>query len=162
MADGRSGKMIKRVTPVYDPPIRISYFSEGQEQEAINSYRRGNITLYKGALLVPLLFFPSSYAFGGMIHLKDDDSLNITTLKHESGHISQERILGPKKYVASIGIPSLIGYALDYFGIIPPNVYFNLPWERGADLRSNVHRTTHVRGSDTFATIYELLSILMP
>jgi RHS repeat-associated protein len=161
MADGRSGKMIKRVTPVYDPPIRISYFSEGQEQEAIDAFRSGSIVYYRGARLWHNIFTKSSFTLPENIFLHDTQ-LSPETLRHEYGHVVQARILGHKKYLKYIATPSVAGFIASEVSEDYKKIYFSQPWERGADYYGGVENRDggYLDGSLEAWKAYELWIIL--
>ncbi|MBQ9448685.1 MAG: RHS repeat-associated core domain-containing protein, partial [Acholeplasmatales bacterium] len=54
------------------------------------------------------------------------------TLKHEYGHIIQQCLIGPMNYLLGIGIPSAMSGKVD----VP--TYYELPWEKTADLFGGV------------------------
>ena len=88
---------------------------------------------YKGKLVIRhSIPGQTSCAIGGVIFLNRDESSgnpeSIETVKHEYGHTVQESILGSRKYVKHIAIPSLLSRDVDY------EDYYSLPWERTADL----------------------------
>ena len=72
-----------------------------------------------------------------------------TTVKHEYGHSVQQMIIGPQKYFNFIAVPSLLMNAvfaveLLFTGNITNplyNMYFDLPFERSADLFGGVLET---------------------
>ena len=96
---------------------------------------------YRGAYLAPS---PTSSCFSilGIIFLKEDQLTDmewaVITLKHEYGHIEQERRLGTIKYLIIVGIPSLVSYELSQHWDYIEDNYFNLTVERGADYYGGV------------------------
>lgn len=63
----------------------------------------------------------------------DDSKLDrgINTIKHEWGHIIQEKIYGEYYYIKYVAIPSLCNRN-------PDGDYYSLPWEHGADVFGGV------------------------
>ena len=74
----------------------------------------------------------SSFAFGNTIFLQRgaDEEL----LKHEFGHIMQERFLGTPLYLLLIGLPSVLSFTF------ANDLHYRMPWERWADqlIRDNI------------------------
>lgn len=139
----------------------LKFFDKGEEQQAIDAFKAGYIVFYRGALMVPCVTDTSSYTLLGMIHV---DIKNITAedLKHEYGHIIQERVLGFFSYIKKIGVPSLFGYGIQRLFGLDNTFYFNLPWERVADLLGDVKRTSHLAGLEYIDYFYELIQCLVP
>lgn len=66
----------------------------------------------------------------------DVSYLSRQTVKHEYGHIVQEKILGFYSYVKKIAIPSIAGF----FTLKDQSKYYLQPWERTADILGGVNR----------------------
>jgi len=153
MADGRSGRMQKRATYRRDPLIHVCWFSEGQEQEAIDALYAGDCTVYyRGALLVTFSDPKrASYTLFGTIHVNNlDMRFTPTDLKHEYGHFLQEKVLGPS-YIFKIGIPSAIcsyfsGKDKDFYAI-----YYSIPTERLADFMGGVTEDERIQSGNPYA-----------
>ena len=118
---------------------------------------------YQGALVIRMKGNQGHGFSVGIIVLDEYygyDDYGIQTLKHEYGHTLHCLQLGLPEYLLKAGIPSVIGYNLDKANIIPKEMYYNLPWERIADMFSNVSRSEHIPGADAVAIIYWLLTLL--
>ena len=109
--------------------------SNTDEEKVLDSHY---FSAYKGALVIRYRTdLVTSCSIAGIIWLNKNGLGNTTekkiqTVKHEYGHILQERILGPVKYIKKIAIPSLTHR--------DPNGYYNNPWECLADILGGVDR----------------------
>ena len=101
---------------------------------------------YKGTLVIwhsiPLL---TSWASCGVIFLNNNirDSISSyqeQTLRHEYGHILQEKEMGSLMYGLTVFIPSVAGNVMYRIDRDQPIGYYDLPWEYDADIRGNVNR----------------------
>lgn len=104
-----------------------------------------------------------SWAIFGTIFLShDEDGLvddgketeRENTLKHEYGHILQEKEFGTGRYLFEIALPSVIFCALYNKSDFIKNNYYNLPWEHDADRRMGIVREGHKAWAPIIADIY--------
>jgi len=121
----------------------IFYNIEENAEEIINNDNEQKIIdeelpYYQG---VPIIHFSSeelsSFSINGKIFLEDDASIN--TLKHEYGHILQEREMGTGLYVVAVAIPSVTCYFMSKNNEFLETNYYNMPWEYDADRRGRVY-----------------------
>ena len=96
----------------------------------------------------------SSFAIGNTIVLstefKNKNYEREFTLKHERGHLMQEKDLGGGKYFVSVAIPSVLyysfstvmekGFGISYFS----DLYHSMPWEYKAN-----DNTNNTKGNET-------------
>lgn len=99
---------------------------------------------YNGTLVIRhTSSFLTSWAIGETIflnHSNDSLSSRVDTLKHEFGHVLQEKSFGTLQYLFSVFIPS-VTYNLLSRGSVSMNAnYYNMPWEYDADKRGNADR----------------------
>lgn len=87
---------------------------------------------------------PSGISLGNYIIMNREDRKD--GMKHEYGHSIQSRILGPL-YLLVIGLPSGLYNLIDRFIVKKAvgwersmQIYYNMPWERWADVLGRVHR----------------------
>ena len=64
------------------------------------------------------------------------DAVREQTLRHEWGHTVQERMLGRRRWLRAVALPSVRGFRKE----LPTAVYFRQPWERSADFYGSVQR----------------------
>ena len=107
----------------------VPYFSEGQEIEALETFKKGYTIIYRGAIVIPNYISDSSFTLPGIIFLHESQ-LEPDTLRHEYGHIIQAEILGPAKYLEYIAKPSMAHYK----DRISPSEYCSQPWEITAEI----------------------------
>ena len=89
-------------------------------------------------------------SFGGRIHV-DSTNIDPTILRHEYGHIVQEKILGEQEYLVFIALPS--AYYCDK-GLSDPE-YYSKMWEYTADLFGNSKRNIeYKKGAGVNAILY--------
>ena len=67
------------------------------------------------------------------------DGVTVDTVKHEYGHTRQLFQMGIPSYLVNVAYPSVIGWALDYCGVLECD-YYSLPWEYQADIYGDVNR----------------------
>jgi hypothetical protein len=107
-------------------------------------------TFYKGVPFIKHYIIDDNVTscsiFGIMFINGDDAKLDrgINTIKHEYGHIIQERIYGEYYYIKYIAIRSLQNRN-------PKRDYYSLPWEHGADVYGGVQGENHE--SDAYENI---------
>ena len=129
------------------------------------------VSFYKGVPVLRLNL-PSSFSFGIMfLDNAGTGTADDTTVKHEYGHSVQQMIIGPQKYFNFIAVPSLLMNAvfaveLLFTGNITNplyNVYFDLPFERSADLFGGVLETDrkHSKWSSEISLFYLAFLLLM-
>ena len=97
----------------------------------------------------------SSWAFGSVIFLNHDGDNSTyayqeNTLKHEYGHIQQEKAYGTITYSLIIMTPSMITNVLSRFDDDMKEKYYSMPWEYDADLRGGVERDHKDWAEDTW------------
>ncbi len=90
------------------------------------------LSFYKGSTIVRHDFIGTFSIFGTIWSDKADTE---TDIRHEYGHLIQERLMGPASYFFGVAIPSVIGYFKD------DDDYYSQPWERGADWLGGADRT---------------------
>ncbi|MBQ6331499.1 MAG: RHS repeat-associated core domain-containing protein, partial [Clostridia bacterium] len=144
---------------------KILSFEEGEEQKAIDALIKGNCTVYyRGALLVAFSEPErGSFAVCGTIFVNTYYKFEPTDLKHEYGHIIQERRLGTIAYIKRVAIPSVIGFYASKVSVWVKNNYYNLPVERSADFNAGISNgeRSHSWWSIPLAIIFEQLLIVM-
>ena len=107
-------------------------------------------TFYKDALVIRHSNdFLTSWSIGGIIFLNHNlDAYSYeyraNYLKHEYGHILQEKLIGIDDYILYIALPSalfnLISRGKNPVGKFIHENYYNPPWEYTADIIGNVDR----------------------
>lgn len=98
------------------------------------------------------------FAINGMIVLNNeyDDAEEIkkeNILKHEYGHILQERELGKRKYIEDIFLPSVTTLMLSRINPKLQLHYYDMPWEYDADIRGGVTRS-HADWAEGLSKLY--------
>lgn len=78
----------------------------------------------------------------------DDPNL----VRHEYGHTVQSKKIGLADYIRQVAIPSLCGYLLNET-LLPPGLYYNLPWEYTADVYGGV-TWSHMDFADEISALY--------
>ena len=119
-------------------------------------------SFYKGQLVIRHeLPFVTSWAICGTIFLNhdlDDNENRMDDFNHEWGHTQQEKELG-LMYIPMVAIPS-VGYNIaSRFDDDLKENYYNMPWERKADLFGGVNRSGHKPGSEKMANIYHGIGV---
>ena len=113
------------------------YYEYGEEEQALTAFYHGYTVYYRDTKLVWVdRPFKSSCTFLGKIHIHKGQNFNSTDLKHEYGHIVQEKLLGPLKYALCIALPSAVNcdkFTNDERG------YYSQKWEHSADLFGGVN-----------------------
>lgn len=95
-----------------------------------------------------------------MINEGKSDTYEID-LKHERGHCDQLFLLGPKRYLRKVAIPSIAYNLLDrnfpdtayYYSL-----YYSLPWERGADSFGGVNDRAYIIDKNGWISMLYLLT----
>lgn len=100
----------------------------------------------------------TSWAIGGTIFLNHNlDNYSISTktnmLKHEYGHILQERSYGTAKYALIVAVPSVTFNFISRENQSAADNYYNMPWEYDADVRGKVNRP-HTAWAQPFSAVY--------
>lgn len=80
---------------------------------------------------------PSGISLGNYIIMNRQDKED--GMKHEYGHSIDSRRLGPI-YLIVVGIPSLLGNIYSRIFKKSNEWYYNLPWEKSADINGGVVR----------------------
>ena len=101
----------------------------------------------------------TSFAILGMIFLEEkekdpDNDLN-DTLRHESGHLQQEKELGTLKYFFVVGVPSVLYNLASRDDDELRSQYYSMPWEYGADKRAGIERPEHEPWAERENYFYE-------
>ena len=127
-------------------------------------YHSNHFSSYNGTLVIRhSIDGLGSWAIFGTIFLShDEDGLvddgketeRENTLKHEYGHILQEKEFGTGRYLFEIALPSVIFCALYNKSDFIKNNYYNLPWEHDADRRMGIVREGHKAWAPIIADIY--------
>ena len=117
---------------------KVNYFNTDE----LSVYDSHYFAFYKGTLVLRHSSdFLTSWSIGGMIFLNrnndkiKDDKWKTNLLKHEFGHILQERDLGVEKYITDVAIPSVIINLISRKSKIIDKNYHNFAWEYDADIR---------------------------
>ena len=134
----------------------IGYISKGTIKQNVDEYvnntdvetvyKAPKIAFYNGTPVIRHSVSElSSWAIGGIIFLNTDlDScspeVQEQSLRHEYGHILQEKEFGFLKYVFIIFIPSASTYLAAQTNEFFDNNYYSMPWEYDADMRGQVVR----------------------
>ena len=104
-------------------------------------YQSHFFSAYNGSLVIRHSFkYLSSGALFNVIILEhgfDQDEASLT-IRHEYGHILQEREYGTIRYMLFIFLPSATYNVISRNNDILDNNYYNMPWEYDADLRGGV------------------------
>ena len=141
------------------------YFDIGEEQQAIDAFKEGKDVYYGSAhlsLIKDTNTFRASFTIFSVIHFHPYQ-INVETLKHEYGHILQERVLGMGKYIQHIALPSVIYNLMARKSAVLSENYFNTPWEKGADILGRIeNREGDAVWSYDLAILYFAYSILVP
>ena len=107
-------------------------------------YKSHYFSSYNGTLVLrhSNSFLTSWAAFGVIVlnHSNDQSSSRDMTLKHEYGHILQEKELGSFKYGLQVFIPSATYNLLARNNKLLHTYYYSMPWECDADIRGGVVR----------------------
>ena len=74
-------------------------------------------------------------------------------LRHEYGHILQEREYGETKYLLIVAMPSVTYNLISRGNKAASDNYYNMPWEYDADIRGNVNRP-HAVWAQPFSVVY--------
>ena len=131
---GRTGSRI-----YYTP----KYGKDQKEQQVLNTLKGQGITYYNGALVVNFSSsFLSSFSIANVIFLESSQHY-IDTLRHEHGHIQQQREFGAMKYLFLVFIPSATYNLISRHDSTLASCYYSMPWEYDADMRSNIQRAGH-------------------
>lgn len=111
---------------------------------------------YKGRLVVrhSVPETTSCAIFGTIFLNRSETSSNpasVQVLKHEYGHTVQESILGTRKYIEYVAIPSLRSASVPY------RDYYSLPWERTADAFGGAHHDggSYIYHSNSFEAAWK-------
>lgn len=118
------------------------------------------IAFYKGALVIKSDLLGTGGASFGVIILGSGNSLTeegINTLNHEYGHYLHFKELGPVDYLYTTAIFSIAGAILTDKGYFPRKYYFDLPWERVADMYGGVERG-YLPGTNESASTFLLIT----
>ena len=111
---------------------------EQRNNDDISKVLNSRVSNYKGQLVIR---FPwgkrSGMSLGRFMFLGNgvgDDDRGRRLIHHEHGHFLEYQQLGFLKYLAGIGIPSLVNNRRK------TRPYFNQPWEVNADMLAGVRR----------------------
>ena len=123
---------------------------------------------YKGVLVIKSNALGTGAASFGVIILGDGNTATnggIETVKHEYGHFVHYSELGSADYFLTTAIWSLWGAELTNQGVYPTKYYYDLPWERVADMYGGVERN-YLPGTNenasTFLLITKIIGRLTP
>jgi len=98
-------------------------------QEALDD---DTINFYKGVPVVKTSAMKDALFSFGVIFVGDEvDSTNL--LRHEYGHVLQLKEIGVWGYIQFVAMPSVACFWATEAGVLPSNLYYNLPWENIAD-----------------------------
>ena len=154
------------IASIFDEEIRedmnaIGWNPFNSNADVVVSDEVKKVSFYKGVPVFKIDDMGGSISLGA-IGLYKYHSAEV--LKHERGHNTQLMVLGLKKYLMFIGIPSFIGAKLASSGEtemgkwIAKN-YHSLPWERSADLFGGAN-FDNLPYSNTIAMVYFILSLI--
>ena len=130
------------------------YGKDQKEQQVLNTLKGQGITYYNGALVVNFSSsFLSSFSIANVIFLESSQHY-IDTLRHEHGHIQQQREFGAIKYLSLVFIPSATYNLISRHDSTLASCYYSMPWEYDADMRSNIQRAGHKSWAKTARDIY--------
>ncbi len=111
---------------------------------------------YNGTPVIKHSFGSGSMSVCNTIFLSKNTS-DEDIVRHEYGHTIQQALLGNLKFMAHIGVPSLIGAAFSV------NDYYSQPWERSADFFGGVQNHDYnigARASGILSCAYFILSVV--
>ena len=132
-----------------------NYNKENTDVDVV--YESNYFSSYNGTLVIRHSSnFLTSWGAGGMIflnHSNDSRSDRTTTLKHEYGHILQEKELGPVNYIIQVFAPSVTYNLISRYDDALLDNYYSMPWEYDADMRGGVKRN-HASWAEDIATEY--------
>ena len=112
------------------------------------------LAFYNGRLFLKVRG-ESGLSFGIVFFGEGIDDPNL--VRHEYGHTVQLKKIGLADYISKVAIPSLCGYILNENKLLPPGLYYNLPWEYTADVYGGV-TWNHMDFADEIAAIYWFFS----
>jgi hypothetical protein len=123
------------------------------ENRVKNVIRSSKVSFYKGQAVIRGNF-PGCASFGVML-VEKGNYVTPDIIKHEYGHFIQLGILGHRKFIFGIAIPSLIG-TQTYKGH-----YESLLWERSADLFGGANNGPYTKYSKELSILYFLGLLLL-
>ena len=110
-------------------------------------YDSNHFSSYNGTLVIRhSIKGLSSWSICGIIflsHAEDTNEDRDNSLKHEYGHILQEKELGTARYLIQVAIPSVVCCMLYNENEFVKENYYNFPWEYDADMRMGISRASH-------------------
>ena len=130
----------------YNDDVEVTYSSN-----YFSSYEDTLVIRHSSDLL-------TSWSIGGTIFLNHDlddktSAVKTNMLRHEYGHILQERKYGKTKYLLIVAVPSVTYNLISRGNEAASNNYYNMPWEYDADIRGNVNRP-HAEWAQPFSAVY--------
>ena len=108
------------------------------------------LAFYNGRLFLKVKG-ESGLSFGIVFFGEGIDDPNL--VRHEYGHTVQLKKIGLADYIRQVAIPSLCGYLLNETSLLPPGLYYNLPWEYTADVYGGV-TWSHMDFADEISALY--------
>jgi len=137
------------------------YFFNSDEKKVIRNLEESGYAFYRGALVI-MSDNPWGLFSFGIILLNSSASDNlergVKTLKHEYGHFLHLWDIGAEDYFYKVVTPSFSGTVLSQLNMLNTN-YYDLPWERIAEIYGDVKRGNYASWSKITALIYWLYTL---
>ena len=151
---------IMSIASIWDEKIRsdmeaIKWDPFNDDETIVKKSKK--VSFYKGIPVVKFESnFLSSFSLGG-IFINKNTRTSETTIKHEYGHSVQQMLVGYKKYLLSVFLPSSLYNLMARTNVELANKYYSMPWERTADAFGNVDRGDYSDYSLEFSLLYLFL-----
>ena len=151
---------IMSIASIWDEKIRsdmeaIKWDPFNDDETIVKKSKK--VSFYKGIPVVKFESnFLSSFSLGG-IFINKNARTSETTIKHEYGHSVQQMLVGYKKYLLSVFLPSSIYNLMARTNVELANKYYSMPWDRTADAFGTVVRGDYADYSLEFSLLYLFL-----